>query len=1114
MRKAAVRSIVAVAVTTALTLLFSGCAGGGGPASGGGGGPTRVSIGGTVSGLTGTGLVLANNGGDNLSITANGAFTFPTMIATGAAYAVNVVTPPTAPAQVCAIANGSGMAGTSNIASVTVTCGAAVEAPAVYSIGATDAVWDTQQGRLYVSLGANAPVNPNSIAVFDPDTNAITVAAATGLDPGIIRVSDDGQYLYVGLRGASSVQRFTLPASSLDLTIPLVDNAYPGPLFAEDIEVAPNAPHTIAVARTMYAYVPGTAGVVIYDDAAARGLAASGDSIAWGSDASTLYGVNTQVDSYNLYSNHVDANGGATTESVRAACPGTQSIQFAAGLLYCDMGNIFDPAAHNVIGTITAAGPMYADSAHNMVFVVRQIGGFGWSLLAYDATHLTLVGLLPLPDLPPVNGVPDIARHVVRFGATGVAITTSAGNLIVIKNAFTLPAPALGGAGRLLHSATGASSYSVYDLPAYDFVWAPTQSILYLSLPSLVDVNGNSIAAFDPRAGVTRAATFAGSEPGRLSLSGDGLHLYAGHYGATSVTKLAIPALSLEEQVFLGSDVNLGPLYPADIQVAPGSTSTIAVEQSFYGALTPSIAVIDGTVRRLNQPLDSVEGLQWGTNASELFGYHTGADVLEISRYLVDPSGVMLQPTGMESLTGNGIIAREAHFASGLIYGDDGTVFDPSKNTVKATFGGVVNSVMTPDSDRGLGFFVRWDQAVPGLTVYSVDLAHGNTVSSFNVPTLTGMPIRVLRWGSDGLAFNTDAGEFVIVRGTIVTTLPPANSCGTPLGTSKTLAGPQGPSFTSQIVAANATDIGYGTTSGLLYLPVSANSASNANCIVPLDPASGALGQGVFAGSRPSSVSVADDGSVLYVGFNGQQTAERFVLPSMTHDLSIPVAIGSIATSHPVAGDIEVAPGTATTVAIAEKSMQVSPSGLGVAIFDNATPRPMVYTAADLNTLQWATSAATVYGYNVENGNEDFVTLSVGAAGVAEVSDLRQVLMQSGGRIHRGGNLIYGDSGQVLDPAASAVVGQFAVNPAGILPQSVAALDIGRNTAYFAFVNGQSGELTLQTFDISSYALLRSISLGVIPGAPTRIVRWGADGLAVVLASGTIVVVSGTFVSG
>lgn len=80
---------------------------------------SKYSIGGTVTGLTGSGLVLQNNGLDNLSITAAGTFTFPTLVP--GAYNVTVLTQPSNPTQTCIVSNGSGTA-TANITNVTVTC--------------------------------------------------------------------------------------------------------------------------------------------------------------------------------------------------------------------------------------------------------------------------------------------------------------------------------------------------------------------------------------------------------------------------------------------------------------------------------------------------------------------------------------------------------------------------------------------------------------------------------------------------------------------------------------------------------------------------------------------------------------------------------------------------------------------------------------------------------------------------------------------------------------------------------------------------------------------------------------------------------------------------------
>lgn len=101
-------------------LALAGCGGGGG---GGGSNspppPTTYSIGGNVTGLTGTGLVLQDNGGDNLSVSAAGSFTFATKLASGASYSVTVMTQPSG--QTCTVASGSGTV-SGNVTTVAVSC--------------------------------------------------------------------------------------------------------------------------------------------------------------------------------------------------------------------------------------------------------------------------------------------------------------------------------------------------------------------------------------------------------------------------------------------------------------------------------------------------------------------------------------------------------------------------------------------------------------------------------------------------------------------------------------------------------------------------------------------------------------------------------------------------------------------------------------------------------------------------------------------------------------------------------------------------------------------------------------------------------------------------------
>src|SRR5438445_11611474 len=87
-------------------LALSACSGRGD----GGTGPGPASsfaIGGTTSGLSGT-VVLQNNGGDNLSISVNGGFTFGAAPTNARPYAVTVLAQPAATTST--VANGSGTA--------------------------------------------------------------------------------------------------------------------------------------------------------------------------------------------------------------------------------------------------------------------------------------------------------------------------------------------------------------------------------------------------------------------------------------------------------------------------------------------------------------------------------------------------------------------------------------------------------------------------------------------------------------------------------------------------------------------------------------------------------------------------------------------------------------------------------------------------------------------------------------------------------------------------------------------------------------------------------------------------------------------------------------------
>ena len=119
---------------------------------------STFTIGGTVSGLnSGTSVTLLDNSTDSLTVTANGAFTFKTKLATGAAYKVTVGTQPTG--ETCTVTNGSGTVGSANVTNVAVACAATKTftiGGAVNGLNAGTSVTLLDNGADSLTVAANA----------------------------------------------------------------------------------------------------------------------------------------------------------------------------------------------------------------------------------------------------------------------------------------------------------------------------------------------------------------------------------------------------------------------------------------------------------------------------------------------------------------------------------------------------------------------------------------------------------------------------------------------------------------------------------------------------------------------------------------------------------------------------------------------------------------------------------------------------------------------------------------------------------------------------------------------------------------------------------------------
>ncbi len=141
-------------------------------------------VGGTVTGLVGTGLVLQNNGGDNLAFSVSGAFSFATKLAANTNYAVTVLTQPSG--STCSVTNGTGTVTNANISNVAVTCLSSGPLVLVANSGVTNGTNAMSVYRANPSTGVlsflgnvNAGNTPWAFAQL-PNHNAAYVTNAIG----------------------------------------------------------------------------------------------------------------------------------------------------------------------------------------------------------------------------------------------------------------------------------------------------------------------------------------------------------------------------------------------------------------------------------------------------------------------------------------------------------------------------------------------------------------------------------------------------------------------------------------------------------------------------------------------------------------------------------------------------------------------------------------------------------------------------------------------------------------------------------------------------------------------------------------------------------------------
>lgn len=736
-------------------------------------------VGFTITGLTGANFALTLNGAAAVPIHQNGAFFIPTELPSGTNYTLAVHTQPDD--QTCTIDQPAGPVAGANI-NLDINCSGQAFSYIVRDMLTLDLAYNPGSGELYVSTDSG-PTGP-AIAVIDPQTGNTVRTVQTTQRASPLVVSDDGQFLYAGLRSTGQIRRYALPALTSDLEFAVGQDSNGQPLEPDHIRIAPGNAHTVAVTRRYFLTIPVAYGLAIYDDGIARAntigdaLPPAGltpDGALWSADGTKIYSLSMLWTSPRYY--EFGVSGAGVTLLNEIPLPEERSYgddvseldyvhrnyQMDGDRLYSGTGAVFDPALRTQVGAFRTLGQGLAiDRARNKAFFAS--GEFilqDTTFESFDLARMTPISTHRV-DIPP-NREGSIIK-LLRWGTNGLAAITTSGQLIIVSGTFVsdTAGTVLVPVGNLVEStgSSGAYQYRVYDLPASDVLWDAARARLYASVTGEHRVFGNSIAAIDVNLDQVVAAAAAGSEPMQMSASDDGTRLYVTHYASSSVARIDLTTLQLNT-TFLLNFPGQGPGYALAAEPQPGDASTFAYIEHYPAVDTIFTRMISNlTLRPMS--FDQRIATMAFTAADRLFANNPWESSLDFYEIGVVPTGLQ-QVQNDQNLFNFGRMTR----AAGLLYGDAGFAVDPTTRGVVHTYnpgmGGTSKAFRAnPARDRG---YMAFEDSGTRAHLLVFRLSDEALLATVTLPAELQSPISLTSMNGNGVAITTTAGKTVIVQG-------------------------------------------------------------------------------------------------------------------------------------------------------------------------------------------------------------------------------------------------------------------------------------------------------------------------------------------------------------
>lgn len=347
-----------------------------------------------------------------------------------------------------------------------------------------DLIYDSVTNKIYASIPSANGSNGNSIGVINPNTHLLENTIFIGSEPTVLAISDNGQYIYVGFTGTSTIRRFDVASQTAGLQFSLGSDPFFGAYYAQDIEVMPGNPTTIAVSRRRPSVIPTHGGVAIYDNNVMRPTTTpdhTGSNQFEFTDTNSLIGYNTESSEYGLRRLSVNSSG-VTNVSVSAGVLTGYNLDFVYknNSIYATNGTIVDISSSPFVSGqfSNVSGPVVYDEYYNRVC----FASYDWS------GNITFKRFNPntflLFDSLPINQAFGTVNSLITCGNGCYAFNTDDNKVVIIKD------PTLAST-----ETEDNNKLKVYPNPTSDYLYITSD--LEIKDIQISDLNGRIITNLD-----------------------------------------------------------------------------------------------------------------------------------------------------------------------------------------------------------------------------------------------------------------------------------------------------------------------------------------------------------------------------------------------------------------------------------------------------------------------------------------------------------------------------------------------------------------------------------------------------------------------------------------